>query len=181
VNDDKDVNKSIGLLIVGLVLLVIVILGFKPYVYPPHYDESPEVEYGVVNVTARELRREAYSYLDDNGTLVWENRYLISVDFHIEMTYHAEGRGDIEVIDFWIEDDNATVAYGPWGGGWRLDPGETRTFEGTYNPGVWLDKDAILTVGFSFWHTYVSSNYIGHSGIGRTEVAVEAPWGTSAQ
>ncbi len=168
----------------GILFVVVIILigGFIWHTVNDmaEYDESlceePEVEYPLINITTHEVNREAYAYLDDNGTLVWKNRYHLAFDYTIEMTYNAPFKGDVNNMWFWLKANNESVALDEWGWGWIFTPGEKRTFNGTYTPNVWVEEGANLTVCFDFWHTYASGPYQSHSGIGRMEVDVEAPW-----
>lgn len=144
--------------------------------YDDDLQVQPEVEYHLINITTHEVNREAYAYLDDNGTLVWQNRYHLAFDYTIEMTYNAPFSGNVDNMFFWLKVNNETVAHDECGWPGVLTPGERRTFTGTYTPDVWVEDGANLTVGFDFWHTYVTSHYDGHAGIGRMEVDVEAPW-----
>jgi hypothetical protein len=178
-------DKTYG---ITVMMAVVLLMAFVWYTVTDttRYDESllvePEVEYHLINITTHEVNREAYAYLDDNGTLIWQNRYHLAFDYTIEMTYNAPFKGDVDNMWFWLKVNNETIAHGECGWPGLLTPGERRTLTGTYTPDVWVEDGANLTVGFDFWHTYVNSRYGGHRGIGRMEVDAEAPWevGSSA-
>lgn len=174
-NSDKRFALALMVVLV-LVMALVWNMANDMAEYDEQMKEEPEVEYHLINITAHEVNREAYAYLDDNGTLIWRNRYHLAFEYTIEMTYEAFLKGDVEHMYFWLNVNNETIAVDEWGWSGLLIPGERRTVRGTYTPDVWVEHGMNLTIGFDFWHTYASGPYQGHSGIGRVEVEVEAPW-----
>lgn len=170
------------LMVMMIVALIMAFVWYQMTVmreYDEALTEEPEIEYHLITITTHEVNREAYSYLDDNGTLIWKNRYHLAFDYTIEMTYNAPLKGDVDNMWFWLKADNETIDLDEWGWGWLFIPGERRTFTGTYTPDAWIEHGVNLTIGFDFWHTYASGPYQGHCGIGRMEVDVQAPWDDS--